>query len=104
MSNEPTKSCETGKCSIARTIWIVLLVIAAGAVVTFIYRQKPDSAASLGERTGVAIDRAVEKTADAAEGTIDATKNAASKAVEKTGEALENAGEAVEKTGADIRK
>ena len=49
--------------------------------------------AGVGERTGVALDKAAAKT-----------KDAAGQAVEKTGEALGKAGAAVEKTGTKMQK
>jgi len=70
--------------------------------------------AGFGERTGIALDNAAEKTAevtsnavdktvDAAKATGTATKEVAGKVVEKTGEVLEKAGSAVERAGENMQ-
>ena len=56
------------------------------------------------ERTGAAIDRAAEKTADAAKAAAAATKDAAGRVVEKTGEVMEKAGSAVDEAGSNLQK
>ncbi len=103
-TNETVKTNETGKGSIARIVWIVVIVVSAGAVILFSYRHKSDSAAGVGARAGAAIDNAANATMDAAGAAVDATKEATGRAVEKTGEVLGNAGDAVEQTGSDMQK
>lgn len=61
-------------------------------------------APGIGERTGAAIDRATEKTTDAAKSTAETAKDVAGQAVEKTGEVLKKAGKAVEKTGTNMQQ
>ena len=65
---------------------VALAVVAVGC-------GQQSGQAGVGERTGVAIDKAAAKT-----------KDAAGQAVEKTGEALEKAGSAVDKTGTKMQK
>lgn len=69
-------------------------------------KSDPGSTAEpgVGERTGAALDRAADKTAETAKAAAEKTEAAADKAVEKTGEALEKSGAAIEKTGADLQK
>lgn len=71
--------------------------------------------AGVGERTGVVVDRAVEKTvevgtvvaskaAEAVKASAVVTKDVAARVVEKTGESLEQAGALLERTGEDMQK
>lgn len=80
------------------------LVAVAGALAVAGCGKRPEKAAGPAERTGAALDKAAEKTADAAKTTAEAAKDAAGVAVQKTGEALEKAGAATEKAGADMQK
>ena len=97
---------------VLRIVVLASVVVLAGCA----KNSESDSAASEGvaERTGAAVDTAVEKTvdagaavagrtADAAKATAAAAKEVTGKAVEKTGEALEKAGNAVENAGAKMR-
>lgn len=86
-------------------ILLLMSVAVAGGLLLASCRPKtaPDSP-GVGERTGAAIDRATDKSADAAKSTLDAAKEMTGAAVEKTGEALEKAGNAVEKKGADMQE
>ena len=72
------------------------IVAVAGVLALIGCTKKSGSESSepgIGERAGVAVDEAVEKT-----------KDVAGEAVEKTGEAIEKGGEAVEKAGEDMQK
>ena len=84
------------------------VVTMAGAFVLAGCKPKSDAeappAAGVGERTGAALDRAADKTAETAKAAAAKTKVVAGKTVEKTGEALEKAGAAVEKTGEDLQQ
>ena len=101
------------------TARILAMAAVAGVVVLAGCRQKSQSEAptpvGVAERTGAALDKAAERTVEAAtniavkagevaQKAADKTKDVAGKAVEKTGEALEKAGAAAEKTGADMQK
>lgn len=84
------------------------VVAVAGTLAMSGCGQKPESQAThrpgVGERAGIAADKAAERTVDAARTTAAATKDAADVAVDKAGAALEKAGAAVEQTGADMQK
>ena len=89
-----------------RTMAVLGAVTVAGVLTLVGCGKNPDvpPAAGVGQRTGAALDRAAEKTADAAKAATEATKAAADNAVEKTGEGLEKAGSAMEKTGENLQK
>ncbi len=92
------------KSKVEKFLWMVSVAV-VGSLTTVGCRPK-DAAepAGVGERTGAAMDRAADKTAEAAKTAAAATKEFTGAAVEKTGEVLEKAGTAVEKTGADMQK
>ena len=96
----------------------ILSVVAVAGVVTVTGCGKksdmmPESGSA--EKAGVALDKAVDKSMDAAGKAADktgsavkkaaaATKDATGKVVEKTGSAVKKTGAAVEKTGTDMQK
>ena len=87
---------------------LIIAMMAGGMSLLVGCDKKSDSAPSnkpgVGERAGAAVDKAADKTVEAAKTAATATKDATVKAVEKTGEAMEKAGAAVEKTGEDMQK
>lgn len=92
----------------------IVAVVVAGALAVVGCGKKSETA-GIGERTGVALDNAVDKTVEvatnvaaktgeAAKDAAVATEDVAGQVVEKTGEVMGKAGTAVEKTGADMQK
>lgn len=87
-----------------KQILLMVSIAVVGSLILVGCRPKPVAdSPGIGERTGAAIDRATDKSVDAAQSTMEATKEMAGAAVEKTGEVLEKAGTAVEKKGADMQ-
>ncbi len=82
------------------TIGIVLAVITIAAAGC----NKKAEDESIGDKTGAALDSAVESTSDAAQVTGETIKDVTGKVVEKTGEVLEKTGAVVEKSGDDLQK
>lgn len=82
---------------------IIGMVIIASAVAV-VGCGKNSENEGVGEKTGAALDNAVESTSEAAQTTGEKVKEVTGKAVEKTGEVLEKAGAAVEKAGDDMQK
>jgi hypothetical protein len=82
----------------------VLSLIAVAGAVAMAGCGKNSEAPGIGERTGAALDKAADKTAEAAQTTAETVKDVAGQAVEKTGAVLERAGDAVEKTGSGMEK
>ncbi len=102
------------KSNMIRVLSVAAIIGSITAVGCCCKKSEPDSP-GVGERTGAAIDKAAEKTAEMANTAADktaeavtdaaeATKEVAEKVVDKTGEVLEDAGTAVEETGADLQK
>lgn len=92
------------KRKVDRILWIVSVAVVGSLTMVGCRPKDASEPSGVGERTGTAIDRAADKTADAAKTAVSATKDFTGAAVEKTGEVLEKAGTAVEKTGADMQK
>lgn len=83
------------KMDMARALGVAAVVVAGAVAMVSCGRNTEPS--GVGERTGTALDRAAEKTAEAAKAAASATKDAAGKAVEKTGAAVEKTGENMQK-------
>jgi hypothetical protein len=88
------------KNKIAKMLGLLTVV----GIVTMTGCEKKNETEGVGERSGAALDSAVESTTEAAKTTGEKVKEATGKAIEKTGEVLESAGEAVEKTGTNMQK
>lgn len=97
------------KIDLARMLGIVAV---AGVVVVGGCCQKsesePTKTAGVAERTGAAVDKAAEKTAEAVntavEKTGEAVKKTAAATKDAAGQAIEKTGAAVEKTGANMQE
>ena len=90
--------------------WVLILggaAVASAVVLSGCSRNaKPveDGAPGTGERSGAAVDTAVDRTVDAAKTTGAAAKDMTGKALEKTGETLEKAGAAMEGSGTRMQE
>ncbi len=85
------------------TACVLSVIAVAGALAVAGCGKKPQ-AAGVGERTGAALDKAAEKTAEKAKTTAESAKDLTGQALQKSGEVIEKAGASVEKTGADMQK
>jgi hypothetical protein len=81
---------------------IGIAVIASAVAVAGCFKNAEDE--GVAERTGAALDSAMESTSEAAQTTGEKVKEVTGKAVEKTGEVIEKAGAAVEKAGDNMQK
>ncbi len=85
-----------------KTIRIVGVALVAASVIAGGCSRSSEPAAAtpgVGERSGAAIDKAADKTADAARAAAVKTKEVTGKALEKSGELMEKAGESMDETG-----
>ncbi len=64
----------------------------------------PGGEPGLGERSGAAVDKAADKTVDAAKAVAGKTKEVTGKALEKSGEVMGSAGESMEATGEKMQE
>ena len=84
--------------------WMLVLGCAALVSVSLVgcaekSESEVDETSGGAERTGAVLDRAADRTVDAAKATGTAVKDVTGKALEKSGETLEKAGEAMEDAG-----
>ena len=90
--------------------WVLILggaAVASAVVLSGCSRNAEpieDGEPGTGERSGAAVDTAVDRTVDAAKTTGAAAKDMTGKALEKTGETLEKAGEAMEGAGTRMQE
>lgn len=92
------------KRKMTRILWILPVALVTCLTMASCRPKTGSEPPGIGQRTGAALDRAADKTAEAAKTSAEATKDFTGAAVEKTGEVLEKAATAVEKTGADMQK
>ena len=90
--------------------WVLILggaMVASAVVLAGCSRSaKPAEGVEpgIGERSGAAVDAAVDRTVDAAKATGAAVKEMTGKAMEATGETMEKAGAAIEGSGTRMQE
>ncbi len=89
-----------------KTIRMVgVALVAASVIVGGCNRSsEPAGTPGVGERSGAAVDKAADKTADGAKAVAEKTKEVTGKALEKTGEVMEKAGESMNTTGEKMQE
>ena len=89
-----------------KTIRMVGVALVAASVIAggCNRNSEPGDTPGVGERSGAAVEKAVDKTADAAKAVGEKTKEVTGKALEKTGEVMEKAGESMDATGKNMQE
>ncbi len=89
-----------------KTIRMVGVALVAASVIAggCSRSSEPAGTPGVGERSGAAVDKAADKTADAAKAVAVKTKEVTGKAIEKTGELMEKAGESMDETGEKMQE
>jgi hypothetical protein len=89
-----------------KTIRMVGVALVAASVIAGGCSRSSEPASGtpgVGERSGAAVDKAADKTVDAAKAVAEKTREVTGKALEKTGEVMEKAGESMDATGENMQ-